>query len=250
MGQSTTVMDASTPLTPWQERLAELALPTRQTEPPQPTQCAPPAVSHPPDTPDADAKREAQEIIRQARAAADEILAQAEAGASEVERDARDRAMQAVAQEQQIALERAVGLLHEGLTREFREHLLQLEVDATRLCVVLSEKIIRQHIDDDDETVVRTVREGLDQLAGAGPVTIRVHPDCVGALRDARGRLAGRGALPESITVEPDDRIDAGGAVLSGSGGEVDLQIGTQVRSLEAAVESALEAELVAGEGI
>jgi flagellar assembly protein FliH len=251
MGQSTAVMDTSTTLTPWQERLAELALPPREPEPPPASRSVPPNPSTPPPPePETDVAQEVEELLRRARETAEEILAQAEARAIEIERDTREHAMQAVAREQQAALESAVSLLREGLTREFRQHLRQLEVDATRLCVVLGEKIVRRHIPGDDETVVQTVREGLDQLAGAGAVTIHVHPDCAEALREARGRLAGHGALPESITISPDDRIEAGGAVLTGSGGEVDLQIGTQLRALESAVETALDANLTAGADI
>jgi len=176
-----------------------------------------------------------EEIIALAQQQAERVVGQAQAQADEIRRATRDAVVQAVAEEQVRALQQAIELVTEDLQHQFHQEMQRIEVEASKLCVDLAERIIRRKIDKDDSIVLETVRTGLAKLNGVKGVTVRVNPQCVEAINQGRSDLAGEVPSATSIQITPEDSISPGGATIHSTTGDIDLQIETQLDRLKKA---------------
>lgn len=189
-----------------------------------------------------EARAEAQRIVQQAHAAAEGILADAEAAVEERAHQAREAAVQALVREQEAVLRDLWQALREALVAEFERRWTELEEEAGRLCLDLAESVLRRKIAEDDEVVLRTVREGLATMPGVREVTVRVSPQEERRVRDAAVELLAQLPATVELIVVGDPTVSEGGALIQSSHGEVDLRIDNQLARLRAAAEEALQA--------
>ena len=185
----------------------------------------------------------ARDIIAKARVEADDIICRARAEAGGVHEAARTSAAQAVALEQHAIGEEVLSLIRDDLTTQFGAKWGELELEAAGLCAELAEKIVRTRIEESDEVVLATVREGLAVLAGARSITIHASPECQAALEVAREALAR--SMPSEVSIElvPDKSVSPGGVLVRSDMGDIDLQIETQMARLREAAMAAIVAE-------
>jgi flagellar assembly protein FliH len=106
----------------------------------------------------------------------------------------------------------------------------EAERDLLELAVRIAEKVVRDTIARDGETVVRALRAALEELPRGEPCTVRCHPADEGALS---GFLAGSGAGPAACTLRADPALTPGGCVVESAAGDIDVRIETQLRVLE-----------------
>jgi flagellar assembly protein FliH len=187
--------------------------------------------------------------LEAARAEAERILAGARESAEGIAHEARRAAVADLAREQEAALGRALDALREEVEGQFEAAWQALEVEAARLCASLVEPIVRRKVADDDQIVVDTVREGLARMAGARRIEVRVSPDCLAQVAEARDGLVA--TLPSGVAFEltADGSVSAGGAVLQGTNGALDLRIEAQVQRVREAAEDMIGRDADAGDG-
>jgi flagellar assembly protein FliH len=120
-----------------------------------------------------------------------------------------------------------------------------VERDAIELALALAGKILAATLEARPELIVEVVQGALRRVSGQRPLSILLNPSDLETVRAALGdpQLRGAGA-GESLDLQPDQRVAAGGAIVRTAEGEVDAQIQTQ---LERAREVAL-AELAGGQ--
>src|SRR5690606_24237253 len=95
-----------------------------------------------------------------------------EAGYTAGERAAADdvaRKAEGLFRRLQQAVEAAEKARHDALERS--------RGDIIKLARVIAEKVVRTHIEDDDEVVARLLEELLPRWEGVDGITIRCHPD-------------------------------------------------------------------------
>ena len=222
--------------------LADISCP----DPPEPAPNPPPSQATPASESDhglrlvEEAQAEAQRIVQEAQAEAERILAHAEAEIQERAQRAQEAAAQALAREQEAILQELWEALRAALMADFERRWTELEEEAARLCLDLAESILRKKIAEDDEVVVRTVREGLASIRGVREVTVRVSPQEERRVREAAVDLLADLPGTVELVIVDDPTVSEGGALVQSSHGEVDLRIDSQLARLRAAAENAL----------
>jgi flagellar assembly protein FliH len=167
----------------------------------------------------------AERTLAQARAQAQEIREQArvegyEQGQAQGIADGRAQLASALA-----ALEQA----HADLLAMRGEIAEEVERDAVELGMALAGKIVTATLQIRPELVLEVVQGGLRRITGQRSISILVNPADLETLRGALGDLRQTGATAEHWDLQPDQRVQAGGAILRTGEGEIDVQPDTQL---------------------
>ena len=104
-----------------------------------------------------------------------------------------------------------------------------VERDAIELALALAGKILLATLQIRPELVAEVVQGALRRVAGQRTISIVVNPADLEAVRAALGDLRGQSAAIEHWDLQPDARVQAGGAVVRTAEGEVDATIQTQL---------------------
>ena len=104
-----------------------------------------------------------------------------------------------------------------------------VERDAIALALALAGKIVAATLQIRPELVVEVVQGALRRVAGQRTISIIVNPEDLETVRAALGDLQGQSAGVEQWDLQPDARVEAGGAVVRTAEGEVDVSIQTQL---------------------
>lgn len=162
----------------------------------------------------AEALSQAQEIREQARAEGFEQgrAAGHEQGRAEVETAAQSltealQGVQALSQEVSDAVER----------------------DAIELALALAGKVILATLQIRPELVVEVVQGALRRVSGQRTISILVNPVDLETVRSALGDLQAQSVAVEQWDLQPDQRVQPGGAIVSTAEGEVDARVQTQL---------------------
>jgi flagellar assembly protein FliH len=162
----------------------------------------------------AEALGEAQEIREQAREEGFEQgrAAGHEQGRAEIETAARSliealQGVQALSQEVSDAVER----------------------DAIELALALAGKVILATLQIRPELVVEVVQGALRRVSGQRTIAILVNPVDLETVRSALGDLQAQSVAVEQWDLQPDQRIQPGGAIVRTAEGEVDARVQTQL---------------------
>jgi flagellar assembly protein FliH len=179
----------------------------------------------------AQAKLEAEQIREQARSAgyADGRKAGHEQGATEIALAAR-----------------ALGEAMDGIESLRIELVQAIEHDAIQLGLQLAEKILGGTRQLPSERVLEAVQGALRRVTDRRKIAVLVNPAELEAVSAAIAELAEPASGVELCDIQPDERVELGGAIVRSAEGEVDAGVETQLeRALEVA-EAALAAERAA----
>ncbi|BAS27499.1 FliH/SctL family protein [Limnochorda pilosa] len=187
---------------------------------------------------------DAARVLEAAQAQADRLMGSARERVvelvEEVERRTAERVDRARREAEESGFEegvrqgRAQGLdearevLHrlEGLVDRvvrLREELLaRHEEDVVKLSLAVAEKVIGRVVEEDREVAARTVRQLLNQVAGATEIRIRIHPDDLPAVRAHEEEWKRLAEGSRSLALLPDDRVAPGGALVETEFGAID----------------------------
>ncbi len=193
----------------------------------------------------ADAKRQAQQIITEARAERTRILEAVTEEARKAGYDAgyadgltRGRADGAAAamQEHRARLTE----LDAAWTRSLEAHEAARESlmagalrDVLRLAAAIASKVVKRTVELDADVVSRQMAAALAMLGRPTRVTIAVHPDDEPAAREALPSLLSRLVNAKHAEVVLDASLSRGSCVVRGDrGGEIDASIDTQLDRL------------------
>lgn len=191
------------------------------------------------------AEAEAERIVQAGRTRASEIVDDAMTtlqSATEKLRQAEAQAEQTAESRQKLDEERQQLLNEEVvLTRKKLQNLVeQVEaqkqvwceanhVESVDLALAIAEQILRHHLDQDSNTVVAATRDGLQWVAGANKITVRLSPDATSkqhdliadALRDLHP------AAECEVVQDPD--VTLGGSRIETEFGSIDQTIEAQL---------------------
>ena len=176
---------------------------------------------------------EANDLLTQARARADEIAQKAEEAyrqrKEEGYKDGREEGL----------LEHAEKLMETVMSSvEFIESMETTLIDVVNQAV---RKIIGEL--DSDERIVRIVRESLLKVRNQSRVTVRVAPADDKAVRTAlEPMLKSTPGSTSFLELIPDARLEQGSCILESELGVIDASLETQLKALEKAFTSRIQA--------
>ena len=218
----------------------------------------------------ADLERQAEDLLRRAKARAAEIIGKSQADAVQIAAEARQAGLSAgqaeglklgrdegfkagreeglqAARESTATLTPALtALVNECAAR--REGLVkQAERDLLALAAAVAGRIVRRELQADPDAVRRALVEAVGLVSERSRVTVRVNPADLAAVEAARPELYRRFAEIQDLKLAADETVERGGCRVLTEAGEVDMQVATQIERLTRLL--AGEANLDAGAG-
>ena len=121
-----------------------------------------------------------------------------------------------------------------------------IEQDAIDLALELAEKILGGIPQLPGERVREAVQGALRRVSDRRRITLLVNPADLEAVHAAIGELAGAESGVGLCDVQPDERVELGGAIVRTAEGEVDASVLTQLKRAREVVEASLAAERAA----
>jgi flagellar assembly protein FliH len=121
-----------------------------------------------------------------------------------------------------------------------------IEHDAIQLGLQLAEKILGGTEQLPSERILKTVQGGLRRVTDRRKIIVLVNPAELEAVSSAIAELTTGSSGVELCDIQPDERVEAGGAIVRTAEGEVDASVGTQLERAREVVEASLAAERAA----
>lgn len=121
-----------------------------------------------------------------------------------------------------------------------------IEHDAIQLGLQLAEKILGGTRQLPSERIFESVQGGLRRVTDRRKIAVLVNPAELDAVNSAIGELTGAGSGIELCDIQPDERVEPGGAIVRTAEGEVDASVETQLERAREVVEASLAAERAA----
>ncbi|GAB4255216.1 MAG: hypothetical protein Kow0092_00040 [Deferrisomatales bacterium] len=170
------------------------------------------------------ARRESQRIVAEARAEAEAIREQArregiEAGTAE------GRARTAEAADRVAVLAEELARFKPALYEEARSQVVELA-----LAVV--GKLLGPLAEGDRQAVVRVVERALQVVSDRESLTVRVHPDDLKSLLDAKPTLQETVDGIQKLTLIEDPAVRPGGCLVQSPSAEIDARLDSQLEAL------------------
>jgi flagellar assembly protein FliH len=105
----------------------------------------------------------------------------------------------------------------------------EVERDAIELGLALAGKIIPATLQIRPQLVVEVVQGALRRVTGQRTIAVILNPVDIETVRGALGDLKQQSGAIEHLDLQPDQRVQAGGAIVRTGEGEVDVQLQTQL---------------------
>ena len=181
-----------------------------------------------------------EQAISGARAEAAGLVQGAQAEAEQIRSQAREEGLaettETLAQErEQLAAQQTAAIAEINAERErfYRE----AEPELLKLAFTIAEKIIGRELSEHPELVLDLIRKSLKRLKDKSELRIRVNPEDLQLVREARAELAGSVDGIEKIEVTDDRRVGRGGCIIESPDGTLDARIATQLAEVERSME-------------
>ncbi len=120
-----------------------------------------------------------------------------------------------------------------GLQKVKKEILLDSEREAVELALAIARKIVCQEVATDRNVVLSVVKESLRKVVDHKKIKIRLCPDDLQFMKDAKSQLPGITEDFEKIIFEADKSIMNGGCIIDTSFGDIDARIDRQLQVVE-----------------
>jgi flagellar biosynthesis/type III secretory pathway protein FliH len=121
-----------------------------------------------------------------------------------------------------------------------------IENDAIQLGLQLAEKILGGTRQLPSERILETVQGGLRRVTDRRKIAVLVNPAELEAVSSAIAELTTGRSGVELCDIQPDERVEPGGAIVRTAEGEVDASVETQLERAREVVEASLAAERAA----
>ena len=179
------------------------------------------------------AQRQADIIVRTARAEAESVREEAHAeGCTAGLADAAR-----VADE---LIRRLESVLAEAIAQ--RNALIDdVEPQILKLVIQVVEKVIRHEIRTDPRVVERAIKACLKRVKDSSEAWVRVSPEEVERVKAIRDELLSAADDMRTLHVADDRRVDLGGCVVESASGSLDARVGTQLSRLQDKLMEAFE---------
>jgi flagellar assembly protein FliH len=174
-------------------------------------------------------------LLEEARRAADALLAAAHAEVESLREEARRRGYEAGSEDGRRLAEEAAtrwGKMVEELAA-YRPRLYEdARGEVVELVLALVGKILGPIAEGDRETVVRVTGQALQALSDRETLTIRVNPEDLQALLDAKPRLLQSFDGVKKLTVMEDPSVGRGGCLVETATAEIDARLESQLQEI------------------
>jgi len=120
-----------------------------------------------------------------------------------------------------------------GLQKVKKQILLDSEREAVELALAIARKIVCQEVATDRNVVLNVVKESLRKVVGHKKIKIRLCPDDLQFMNDAKSQIPGLNEDFEKIIFEADKSIMNGGCIIDTSFGDIDARIDRQLQAVE-----------------
>jgi flagellar assembly protein FliH len=185
----------------------------------------------------ADVRRQAEAILAKARDEAAQLRRQAlEQGRA----DALKAAQQQANAKSQKEIEQRLQTLLPALTSavaeiqqsrsEWRAH---WERRAIELAIAIAQRVLRREVEQKPEIALDLAQEALELAAGAGRVTLCLHPRDCETFGDRAKKLAAQFAKTLQVEVNADGEVSPGGCRIVSDFGEIDQRLESQLQRIE-----------------
>lgn len=127
------------------------------------------------------------------------------------------------------ALAAAAALVEQNLAARAAE----MEEEVVRLALAVARKVVQREAATDPKLVVDVVRAALERAQLRGDVKVRVNPLDRETLLEVCPEVAKSLEGVRTLTVEADDTVARGGALVECAMGELDLRLARQLEEIE-----------------
>jgi flagellar assembly protein FliH len=141
---------------------------------------------------------------------------------------------------------RALGEAVDGIESLRAELVQAIEYDAIQLGLQLAEKILGGARQLPSERILESVQGALRRVTDRRKITVLVNPAELEEVSSAIAELVGPASGVELCDIQPDERVEPGGAIVRTAEGEVDAGVETQLERAREVVEASLAAERAA----
>lgn len=121
----------------------------------------------------------------------------------------------------------------EDLSISYSYEVNKFEESLTSLAKMMAEHILQREISDDAEIIITQARKAIESLDDDEVFKIRINPDDMKVLKDARSELSTDSSLMKNVEISPDESISKGGCILETSAGTIDARISKQLAKLK-----------------
>jgi flagellar assembly protein FliH len=177
------------------------------------------------------ARREAERIREDARREARELRENASRSGLEEGRAEGRRELEA-AVDSLVSLAEELAGYKERLFRDAREQVLDL-------CLALVDRLLGPLVEADEQAVLRVTERALQALSDRETLTIRVHPEDLRRVVDAKPRILATFDGIHRLTVMEDPAVKRGGCLVQTPSAEIDARLETQLAELARGVRGA-----------
>jgi flagellar biosynthesis/type III secretory pathway protein FliH len=125
-----------------------------------------------------------------------------------------------------------VGQVHENHSTFFRA----AERQVVDLALQIAQKVVEREIENMPDLAVNVIRAALEEMDARTAVRVRINPDDEELLRRRWSQVVPTGLSPQQLEVVVDDRVQAGGAIIETTQGQVDAQLDTKLAQLGSAL--------------
>ena len=179
----------------------------------------------------------AKSTIEKARQQSDAIQAQArDQGREQGLKDADEIIDRRVSEAFEKALVERMATLEQSVEQLWTQEsqwLQQWKDTTLTMALEIARQITRNAIEQNPEIVLSWAAEAIEAVRGARRIVLAVHPETLSLLGTQLDKLARQPGLPENTRIEPDESVEPMGIVARQEGGEVDLQLETQIAQLQ-----------------
>ena len=180
-----------------------------------------------------DVRAESHKIVAAAQAEADAIRATAEQNGRRAAEQAALKVLdQKVGQKMQTLLPALQGAAAELIDAR-HDWQRWWEAQAISLARLMAERIVRRELSADPQISLAWIREALELVAGAGEITVQLHPADCETLQGQVTTLAAIFSPAATVRVVPEPAVSLGGCRVVTEFGVVDEQLETQLKRLE-----------------
>jgi len=116
-----------------------------------------------------------------------------------------------------------------------------VERDAIELAIALAGKILAGSLQARPELVVEIVQGALRRVAGQRTISVLLNPADIDRVSSALGELRAQTGSGDVCDLQPDQRVEVGGALVRTAEGEVDVRVATQLERAREVVLAELE---------
>ena len=125
-----------------------------------------------------------------------------------------------------------LGALINGAQENHTAFFRAAERQVVDLALQIAEKVVEREVENMPDLAVNVIRAALEEMDARTAVRVRVSPDDADLLRRRWAQVVPPGIGADRIELQPDERVQSGGAIIETTHGQVDAQLETKLAQL------------------